>query len=118
MGGYSDTSGGSYSGMGEGGGGSCFSLDICPDIIITLIAAAAAAGFYLLYVTIQNAGRRRRRSAGRSAGCECGEEQEQGREWWAVILAQVIMYLGNIAQVHRKRCRSEVLRSMVGGSVL
>ena len=115
MGGYSDTSGGSYSGMGGGGGGSCFSLDICPDIIITLIAAAAAAGFYLLYVTIQNAGRRRRR---RSAGCECDEKQEQGREWWAVILAQVIMYLGNIAEVHRERCSSEVLRSRVGGSVL
>ena len=113
VGGYSDTSGGSYSGMGGGGGGSCFSLDICPDIIITLIAAAAAAGFYLLYVTIQNAGRRRR-----SAGCECDEKQEQGREWWAVILAQVIMYLGNIAEVHRERCSSEVLRSRVGGSVL
>ena len=114
VGGYSDTSGGSYSGMGGGGGGSCFSLDICPDIIITLIAAAAAAGFYLLYVTIQNAGRRRRRSA----GCECDEKQEQGREWWAVILAQVIMYLGNIAEVHRERCSSEVLRSRVGGNVL
>ena len=41
--------------------GSCFSLDICPDLILALIAAAAAAGFYFLYITITMAGRRKRK---------------------------------------------------------
>lgn len=62
VGGYSDTSGGSYSGMGGGGGGSCFSLDICPDLILAAIAAAAAAAAFLIYNAIVAAGRRRKRS--------------------------------------------------------
>ena len=41
--------------------GSCFSLDLCPDIVLAVIAAAAAAGAYFLYITITQAGRRRRR---------------------------------------------------------
>ena len=41
--------------------GSCFSLDLCPDILLAVIAAAAAAGAYFLYITITQAGRRRRR---------------------------------------------------------
>ena len=52
-------SGGGDSGMG--GSGSCFSLDICPDLILALIAAAAAGGFYFLYITITMAGRKRKR---------------------------------------------------------
>ena len=44
-----------------GGSGSCFSLDICPDLILALIAAAAAGGFYFLYITITMAGRKRKR---------------------------------------------------------
>ena len=54
--------GGSYSGGGGGYGsspGSCFSIDICPDIILAVIAAAAAAAVYLLYTTI-TAGRKKR----------------------------------------------------------
>ena len=46
---------------GAGGSGSCFSLDICPDLILALIAAAAAGGFYFLYITITMAGRKRKR---------------------------------------------------------
>jgi hypothetical protein len=53
--------GGSYSGGGGYGSspGSCFSIDICPDIILAVIAAAAAAAVYLLYTTI-TAGRKKR----------------------------------------------------------
>ena len=56
-GGYDDTS-----------PGSCFSLDICPDLILAAIAAAAAAGFYLLYITVTMAGRKRKK---RSLPVEC-----------------------------------------------
>ena len=65
-------SSGGYSDMSSGSG-SCFSLDICPDIILALLAAAAAAGFYFIYITITMAGRRRRR---RSIECQCGEDRE------------------------------------------
>ena len=48
-----------------GGGGSttasCFTIDICPDLILAAIAAAGAAAAYLLYTAI-TAGRRRKRS--------------------------------------------------------
>ena len=52
---------GSLSGGGMAESGSCFSLDICPDLILALIAAAAAGGFYFLYITITMAGRKRKR---------------------------------------------------------
>ena len=57
---------GSFSGGGYGGspGGSCFSIDICPDLILAAIAAAAAAAAFFLYITITGAGRRRKRSDG------------------------------------------------------
>ena len=74
------SSSGGYSDMSSGSG-SCFSLDICPDIILALIAAAAAAGFYFIYITITMAGRRRRR---RSVGCQCAEEGESS--WLSDIL--------------------------------
>ena len=61
------SSGGGYEDSGSNSG-SCFSLDICPDILLALIAAAAAAGFYFLYITITMAGRRRRR---REVPVEC-----------------------------------------------
>ena len=54
-------SGGGDHGMSGSGSGSCFSLDICPDLILALIAAAAAGGFYFLYITITMAGRKRKR---------------------------------------------------------
>lgn len=54
---------GSHSGGGYGSpGGSCFSIDICPDLILAAIAAAAAAGAFLLYMAITAAGRRKKRS--------------------------------------------------------
>ena len=63
-----DTTGSDLLGSLSGGGdygmsqsGSCFSLDICPDLILALIAAAAAGGFYFLYITITMAGRKRKR---------------------------------------------------------
>ena len=58
---------GSHSGGGGYGGspgGSCFSIDICPDLILAAIAAAAAAAAFFLYITITAAGRRRKRSDG------------------------------------------------------
>jgi MFS superfamily sulfate permease-like transporter len=63
MGSGSGGHGGSYSGGGGYGTspGSCFSIDICPDIILAVIAAAAAAAVYLLYTTI-TAGRKKRSS--------------------------------------------------------
>ena len=57
---------GSYS-SGYGGGspgGSCFSIDICPDLILAAIAAAAAAAAFGLYIAITQAGRRKKRSDG------------------------------------------------------
>ena len=54
---------GSYSGHGASPG-SCFSLDICPDLILAAIAAAAAAAAFLIYNAIVAAGRRRKRSDG------------------------------------------------------
>lgn len=56
---------GSYdSGYGGTPGGSCFSIDICPDLILAAIAAAAAAAAFGLYIAITQAGRRRKRSDG------------------------------------------------------
>ena len=57
----SDLLGSLSGGGGMSDPGSCFSLDICPDLILALIAAAAAAGFYFLYITITMAGRKRKR---------------------------------------------------------
>ena len=53
---------GSYGG-GHGGGpmGGCFSIDICPDLILAAIAAAAAAAAFLIYNAI-TAGRKKRSS--------------------------------------------------------
>ena len=52
---------GSYDG-GHGGGpmGSCFSIDICPDLILAAIAAAAAVAAFLIYQAITVAGRKKR----------------------------------------------------------
>ena len=52
---------GSYGGYGSDPG-SCFSLDICPDLILAAIAAAAAAAAFLIYNAIVAAGRRKKRS--------------------------------------------------------
>ena len=63
--------------------GSCFSLDLCPDIVLTVIAAAAAAGAYFLYMTITQAGRRRRRrgNGGPVVVMELGEVLISGQAW-------------------------------------
>ena len=50
---------GSYS--GGGGSGSCFTIDICPDLLIAAIAAAAAGAFYLIYTGITKASAKRRK---------------------------------------------------------
>ena len=50
---------GSYS--GGSGSDSCFTIDICPDLLIAGIAAAAAAGFYFLYQQITLKGKRKKR---------------------------------------------------------
>ena len=58
---------GSFSGGGYGHdmgtpGGSCFSIDICPDLILALITAAGAAAALGFYLAIVAAGKRRKRS--------------------------------------------------------
>ena len=60
----SSSSSSSYGSYGGGGldPGSCFSLDICPDLILAAIAAAAAAAAFLIYNAIVAAGKRRKRS--------------------------------------------------------
>ena len=60
--GSSSSSYGSYGGGYGLDPGSCFSLDICPDLILAAIAAAAAAAAFLIYNAIVAAGRRRKRS--------------------------------------------------------
>ena len=51
---------GSYS--GGSGGMECFTLDICPDLLISGLTAAAAAAFYFIYqaITVKAAGRKKR----------------------------------------------------------
>ena len=51
---------GSYSGGSSGS--DCFTIDICPDLLIAAIAAAAAAAFFLIYQGITMAPARRKRS--------------------------------------------------------
>lgn len=44
------------------GGTNCYSVDICPDLLLAAIAVAAAAAFYLLYMAITMVvGRKRRK---------------------------------------------------------
>ena len=93
---FGSLSSGGYSDMSMSSG-SCFSLDICPDIILALLAAAAAAGFYFIYITITMAGRRRRRRS--LVECQCenkedeeGEAEEEGESSWL----SDILWLGNL----------------------
>ena len=46
-----------------GGGTNCYSVDICPDLLLAAIAAAAALAFYLIYmaITMVPVGRKRRK---------------------------------------------------------
>ena len=64
----SSSSSSSYGSYGGGGldPGSCFSLDICPDLILAAIAAAAAAAAFLIYQAITVAGRRKKRETDES----------------------------------------------------
>ena len=62
--GSSSSSYGSYGGGYGLDPGSCFSLDICPDLILAAIAAAAAVAAFLIYNAIVAAGRRKKREAG------------------------------------------------------
>ena len=61
---------GAYGGHGGMiGGTDCFTIDICPDLLLAAFAAAAAAAFWLIYTAItQNAGRRKKRSALQNLG--------------------------------------------------
>ena len=62
LGDLSSTGSGLYGSFSGGGGsGSCFSIDICPDLILAAIAAAAAAAAFIIYQAITVAGRRRRK---------------------------------------------------------
>ena len=54
-----------YGGHGSFSGGgmasSCFSIDICPDLILAAIAVAAAGAAFIIYQAITVAGRRKKR---------------------------------------------------------
>ena len=89
---FGSLSSGGYSDMSSSAG-SCFSLDICPDIILALLAAAAAAGFYFIYITITMAGRRRRR---RSIECQCDKQEEEAVEEGESLWLSDILWLGNL----------------------
>ena len=66
--GDSSASGTQLFGSHSGGGyedtpsGSCFSIDICPDLLLAALAAAAAAGFLAIFIAITMAGKRKKRS--------------------------------------------------------
>ena len=49
-------------GYSGGSGGHCFTVDICPDLLLAAIAAAASVAFFLLYQGITMVvGRKRRK---------------------------------------------------------
>lgn len=57
--GYGHGSFGGGSSLFSGTGSSCFTVDVCPDLVMALAAAAGAAGVYFLYTAITvKAGRR------------------------------------------------------------
>ena len=58
-----DLIGSASSGYG-GNPGSCFTIDICPDLILAAIVAAAGLGAVLIFNAIVAAGKRRRRRRG------------------------------------------------------
>ena len=49
---------GSHSGMSSGS--NCFTIDICPDLLLAAIAAAAAGAFFFIYQAITMAMRKKR----------------------------------------------------------
>ena len=50
---------GSYSGGSSGG--DCFTIDICPDLLLAAIAAASAGAFYLIYINITKSSAKRKK---------------------------------------------------------
>ena len=52
---------GGYGSFSGGSGSNCFTIDICPDLLLAGIAAAAAGAFFLIYQAITMAGGRRRK---------------------------------------------------------
>ena len=65
-----DLMGSASSGYGghDDPGGSCFTIDICPDLILAAIVAAAAVAAVLIFNAIVAAGKRKRRSFDPSFG--------------------------------------------------
>ena len=54
---------GSFGSLSLGGAGSsCFSLNICPDLLLAAVAAGGAAAVYLLYTAITTKAGRKKRS--------------------------------------------------------
>ena len=50
-----------YGDFSSFGSSSCFSIDICPDLVLGAITAAATAAGLLIYLAIVAAGRRKKR---------------------------------------------------------
>ena len=92
---YSDLKGagtssyhGSFGSLGMGGT-DCFTIDICPDLLLAAFAAAAAVAFWLIYTAItMNAGRRKR------SVTELAETLFGIRSF--TDLAQIVFQIGNV----------------------
>ena len=60
-GGHGHRFGSFQGGLSDAGSDSCFSINVCPDLIFAAVAAAAAVGVYYTYTAITTKGRKRRK---------------------------------------------------------
>merc|ERR1711962_1397956 len=79
---YNDLVGSGSNSYGDVGGntGSCFSIDVCPDLILAAIAAAAAGAAFVIYQAITARGKKRRK-------------REKDDTWLTGLIMQ-FLYLG------------------------
>ena len=79
---YNDLVGSGSNSYGDVGGntGSCFSIDVCPDLILAAIAAAAAGAAFVIYQAITARGKKRRK-------------REKDDTWLTRLIMQ-FLYLG------------------------
>jgi len=75
-----DLIGSGSSSYGDSGGktGSCFSIDICPDLILAAIAAAAAGAAFVIYQAITARGKKRRK-------------RKTDEEWFTSFVPQILI---------------------------
>ena len=68
-----------------GGGHHCYSVDICPDLILAAIAAAASVAFFLLYQGITMVVGRKRRKRDDEKANLYGSQYNLGRAMYFLI---------------------------------